>query len=203
MNLSSVTLKGWRVGCRFVVVFTWLCFERRCTHFQPAQNARGAHGLLSAVAALRGSGCTAWRSGGFHYYLCGRQTFKFVLPFLRASCRHCAKPTLRAVPPPRSSPITSLCVPNWEVILNEHPPPTSQNMSGWEGCSFACTLRSTRGNNFTNYKVNAGSTATDERVPTAASNRSSPDFCTVRRFGCSCDLPCIEPAGYGLFLASS
>jgi hypothetical protein len=34
----------------------------------------------------------AWRSGGFHYTSCGVQTFKYALPFLRASCRHYAKP---------------------------------------------------------------------------------------------------------------
>ena len=34
----------------------------------------------------------AWRSGGLHYRLCGRQTFNFALPFLRGYCRRCAKP---------------------------------------------------------------------------------------------------------------
>jgi len=34
----------------------------------------------------------AWRSGGFHYHLCGLLPFNFVLPFLRGYCRRCAKP---------------------------------------------------------------------------------------------------------------
>jgi len=34
----------------------------------------------------------AWRSGGLHYRLGGRQTFIFALPFLRGYCRRCAKP---------------------------------------------------------------------------------------------------------------
>ena len=34
----------------------------------------------------------AWRSGGFHYRLCGLQTFNFPLSFLRSYCRRCAKP---------------------------------------------------------------------------------------------------------------
>ena len=37
----------------------------------------------------------AWRSGGFHYRLCGRQTFNFALPFLQSYCRRCAKPPVR------------------------------------------------------------------------------------------------------------
>ena len=34
----------------------------------------------------------AWRSGGLHYRLCGRQTFIYALPFPRGYCRRCAKP---------------------------------------------------------------------------------------------------------------
>jgi hypothetical protein len=41
---------------------------------------------------LASNGVAAWRSGGFQCHSSGAQMFIFALPFLRASCRRCAKP---------------------------------------------------------------------------------------------------------------
>ena len=49
----------------------------------------------TTLSALTHNVRAAWRSGGFHYRSCGRQTFNFALPFPRAYCRRCAKPPVR------------------------------------------------------------------------------------------------------------
>jgi hypothetical protein len=44
------------------------------------------------VASLACNNPVVWRSSGFHYLLCGRQTFKYPPTFPRGYCRRCAKP---------------------------------------------------------------------------------------------------------------
>jgi hypothetical protein len=50
------------------------------------------HCLAALSTRITANVVAAWRSGGFHCTSCGVQTFNSALPFLRASCRHYAKP---------------------------------------------------------------------------------------------------------------
>ena len=48
--------------------------------------------LSTALSHIAHNVRAAWRSGGFHYHLCGLLPFNFALPFPRGYCRRCAKP---------------------------------------------------------------------------------------------------------------
>jgi hypothetical protein len=79
--LNSTALSG----CTpFSVLFPLLC--------RVAPRCRYGTLFTTLCAALPITGEAAWRSGGFHYLSSGVQIFNSALPFLRASCRRCAKP---------------------------------------------------------------------------------------------------------------
>jgi hypothetical protein len=90
-------------------VFTWLCFARRCTHFQVCTTVSGAFGLRLTIRGLaqRRLPVTFMRAINFQF---------------RTSFYAGLLPPLRQTAGVSRSPIyvelTSLCVPNCEVILN-------------------------------------------------------------------------------------